>query len=397
MDQLPLDIKVALMLNIDEFTSLWGLIQTSSSTYEAFSAARKTILSAVLRNALGPELLCNALALNYADRITSREYFTVKNYLTVWASPRQYPEPDSTGFNGVARRHALVEWCQRDMCLAMAHKVPYNQPSDAVPGNLAPSEIVRVHRAIYRFELYAVLFADKIYPHVDYEDQIDMYEARELYLDRLPPWEVEELSCVHAYLHGRLEEQVDCGPEPEASIRAQATGQPPLNFLKRYSTRERLLSYGLEFLYSVFKAPENRKRDIIRKKAGFGGDQRFLGNVLRLRYPVSNLTRETPDFSELLGATTCHGPGAGWSWIHQDLEPLDRWRICQTDVRSWGYCLWDRRRLERLVPLDEPFDETKYYSKVPKKNEEESLVEESLGNLGFEEETVDSLQRRKTR
>ncbi|KAI4147050.1 MAG: hypothetical protein LQ340_005706, partial [Diploschistes diacapsis] len=297
MEHLPLDLKIALMLSIDEFSSLRSLILTSHSMHDAFAASRTSILSSVLRKALGPSLLCSALALHHSTTLRSRDFFTIESFLSTWAPPHPYPSPDTAVFNSLARRHALVEWFLYDMCFAMVKRFPYHRPPEATHHNLAPEEIARVHRAFYHFDLYAVLFADRVHPGVDYEDCLDMDETREVFLDRLPPWEIEELMCVHAHMHRRLGELAECvvpevhaaelaeaGPShsslprqkqlqsrstpstlsrPQSPSPGTSTSRAPSQShhnhntmhspspLTHYSHREVLLSYGLSFLRSL--------------------------------------------------------------------------------------------------------------------------------------------------
>ena len=366
MKQLPHDLKICLMKNIDEFSSLWSLIRTSTSMNEAFKVSKKSILSSVIRRALNPELLCDALALHHAASLASREFYRVKGFLERWTPPCEYPSPDSLVFNSIARKQALVEWFLRDLCGSMVRRYPYDRPPGATHQYLGPSEITRVHRAFYRFDLYAILFADQIYFHVDYDDQLDMDETREVYLDRMPPWEIEELTCIHAHLHRRLEEQyILLSPPQTISGDQSLRPSPPNLFFKHYSTRECLLSHGLDFLYWVLTTAPERKRRVVQAKATVCKDQRFLGNVLRLGSSVWSMVQEKPDFSERIRLNNHDGPSAGWLWVHENKELTRNWWSFKADLQGWGYCLWDRQRMERLVELDRPFDEIIYALKLP--------------------------------
>ena len=361
MEQLPLDLKISLMLALDEFGSLWSLIRTCRSMNDAFHVSRKSILSSSMRKALDPDLLCDALALHHASSLSSRDFFKIKDFLCRWTPPCAYPPPNTPLFNSLARKQILIEWFQRELLAVQRTHFRWNRPAWA--RHIWPNELIRMHRAYYHFDLYATLFADHVYPDVDYEDQVDMDETREVFLDRLPPWEIEELASIHAYLHQRLADVgMDIPSRKGAEARQLRQSQHSLN---SFSTREHLLSYGLDFLHSLFKTRAGKQDDHIKRMAGWAVDQRFLGNVLRLGYSVWNLVQDKPDFSSRMQLEDYRGPSSGWLWMHQSRESGTYGRASMTEIRNWGYCLWERKRMASSKMLDEPFDEKNYLSKLP--------------------------------
>ena len=281
--------------------------------------------------------------------------------------PCRPPLPDTVVFNSLARRQALIEWFLRDLCADLGKRYVFKPPPGATYHNLGPSEIIRIHRAFYHFDLFALLFAENIYPNVDYDDSFDMEEIQEIYINCMPPWEIQELTCIHAYLHERFREYIyplpDCKSLNQKPPSKKTDGQQWLQgIFASYSTREHLLSFGLGFLHSLFTASEEKMLKIAGTHAGLGSC-RFLGSVLKDACSALTLAQETPDFSERMALKSHEGPSDGWLWVHGE---KDLSRKCELDLIGWGYCLWDRRRMEKLVQLDQPFNETKYAMESPR-------------------------------
>ncbi|MCJ1330482.1 hypothetical protein MMC10_007166 [Thelotrema lepadinum] len=323
-----------------------------------------------MNRALNPVSLCDALALHHASSLTTREYYSLKVFLKRWARPHMYPRPDTVVFNSLARRQALIEWFLRDMYAEHVQQYVFDRPAGDTHHNLGPSEIIRIQRAFYRFDLYAALFAENLYPNVDYDDLIDLDEIRETYLTRIPPWEIAELTCVHAYLHRRLWQQAHT-LDHSIPLTSKTLSQDDVaqqffqSFFESYSTREHFLSLGLGFINSIFTSPREKKFQIAGTNAGYADKQRFLASMLRLGTSVWSIVQEKPDFSKRMALKTVSGPSPGWLWVHGKKEGTNDGRAYKGDMLGWGYCLWDRQRMERLVELDQPFDKKSYAAKLP--------------------------------
>jgi hypothetical protein len=361
MEALPLDLKIYLMLVVDEFSSLWSLVRTCHSMNDAFEASKNLILSSVLRRALNEHQLCSAMALHHASGLNLRDYFTIKSFLGRWTPPIKYPKPATSLFNHLSRRQILVEWFCRDFQVNLIPLV--TRQGSRQSRYMWPSEVIRIHRALYNFNLYAILFADRIYPTVDYDDQLDMDETREVFLDRLPPWEVEELACIHAYLHKRISELPKKDSISAADgLKSHGPQHPTLHF----NIREFLISQGLERLYTLFSATS--KYEIERLTCTWSMDPRFLGNVLRVGYSVWNMAAEKPDFSARKAMDDHDGPNAGWLWVHKDRETVLYGRGSVPELRNLGYCMWDGKRMKNWSVFNKPFESKHAYKLLYKKS-----------------------------
>lgn len=66
---------------------------------------------------------------------------------------------------------------------------------------LSSTEIRRIHRALYRFELYYRIFAGSQWAAAEW---LGFPAPTVSFLSLYPPWEVEELHCVHDFLYRRF-------------------------------------------------------------------------------------------------------------------------------------------------------------------------------------------------
>ena len=104
----------------------------------------------------------------------------------------------------LARNHKLVEWFTHDLCTTIFSNHPFTHQQDGTkPLPVSTEETVRIHRALYRFELYCDLFRPTT------QSRLDPDEACERLLNLWPAWEVEELGCINNYLSRRLSEVID--------------------------------------------------------------------------------------------------------------------------------------------------------------------------------------------
>ena len=367
MDRLPIDLKIQLMMTIDEFSSIYSLIRTCRSMHHSFAVAKHSILSSVLRRALNPNLLCSAMAVQHSSKLLSRRAEDIKEFVTRWQPPCHYPEPGTGLFNDLARRHTLVEWFLYDYIMTLS--VIYPHKCLTYVSTMWPDEIVRIHRAFYNFQLYSVLFADNLFSDVDYNGKMDMDETREVFLDRLPPWEVEELASIHSYLHRRLSEVQIPAPRDEFSQHTTHTvyidRQSSVGYLRHYGNREFLLSFGLDYLHTVLTADREEIWHWTFGTVGRGTDQRFLGSVLRLGTSVWNLKEDKPDFSHRLYCGDCDGPNAGWLWVSGGRgHTANMTRDSRTDMRGWGFPFWAKPRYDDWRLLEEPWDANRYRTRL---------------------------------
>lgn len=212
MDALPPELKIEVMQRVDEISSLSTLIHSIPSFFNVFINAKGTILHSVLRRAIQPLVTQDALTVVASSKLTVPGPDEVRQFLEEYKHRLKIKnltaltEPSSplSLHIDLAQKHKLVEWFTNDLCGSILSTHPFDhQQNEIKPLPVSTDETVRIHRALYRFELYCDLFRPTI------PSRLGSDEARERLLDLWPAWEVEELSCIHKYLSRRLSDVID--------------------------------------------------------------------------------------------------------------------------------------------------------------------------------------------
>lgn len=212
MDSLPPELKIELMRRVDEISLLSTLIHSIPSFFNVFITAKGSILRSVLRRAIQPSVTQDALTVVYSSKLTVPDPDEVRQFLKEYKyrlktmESAAFPEP-STSLSvhmDLARTHKLVEWFTYDLCSSILSNDPFiHQQGETKHLPISTDETIRIHRALYRFELYCDLFRPTI------PSRLGSDEACERLLNLWPAWEVEELSCIHNYLSRRLSDVID--------------------------------------------------------------------------------------------------------------------------------------------------------------------------------------------
>lgn len=68
------------------------------------------------------------------------------------------------------------------------------------------------------------------------------------------------------------------------------------------------------------------------------------------------LLQESPPCVPRRGQDRDRGPQDAWEWAYADRAPrVSVYRLDRTELRRWGYVLWDRARLDAISLFKEPF------------------------------------------
>ncbi|SPO01735.1 uncharacterized protein DNG_04408 [Cephalotrichum gorgonifer] len=223
------ELLTIILRALDSPGDLYALIVASPLCLRLFTSSRAKVLSSVLQNAIQPGSLHHAAAICHvpppADLQNKRVLhidmgipssalrFFLDQYFS--ENPLQFPT-DIAAITKLCRLQTLVSRFVDEYALRAARLLGTSQdPLQQFPP-LSRSERTRLERAFFRFELFSQIF---IRETGDYSiDSIfDNRDQLRLFLHRLEPWEVEEMSCIHDYFTFRvgevldkLEEQVVC-------------------------------------------------------------------------------------------------------------------------------------------------------------------------------------------
>ena len=198
LEQLPVEVLQALLASVDQATDLPNLVLSCSKLYYAFKDAELIIVQRVIVNELGPELLPEAIARLECASIEHYRKSVVEIVSLLNLRYRTQPRPSISLFNAVllSRFHFYVKELTSSYIgstLALWRhsysKMPLNEQSP-----VTSTEIGRIQRTFYRFEIFRLLFQEK--KSIGYLRNDD---PRYFLSSNFSPWENCQLACIHDY------------------------------------------------------------------------------------------------------------------------------------------------------------------------------------------------------
>ncbi|KAL9109246.1 MAG: hypothetical protein Q9187_008190 [Circinaria calcarea] len=276
----------------------------------------------------------------------------LRTYLSLSRPPFAHPNP-TEALRTLAQIHIAIEALIPFLasCL-LRRQQPQSQPS-ALP--LLPSESHRLRRALWRYQLYCLLFHQPgglstmtgKRPLTPAEAHIpDQYA----FLARLPPWEVEELECVYDALYRDIVGKV-----------YRSTGDPgaPVNVYKTY-----LMSQGLLLLHDRYRQlhltlgpqthpPATHRTAYFLPRALQVLGEQTPGNGYRVvihradEEPEARLWTREPEVRGPTGIDNSNSnrPNAAWKTMYPNHVAMHCFRANYPEWRRDGWCIWDGKRL----------------------------------------------------
>lgn len=199
---LPVEILRVLFSHLSEAISLQALILTCSSFYHIFKNAESKISTEVLLNELDEALFyeVSAVIASAPHEAWSKE--RTRDFLR----ELQRDKPISRRWSlsdilTVSKLHQRVQFFAVDFSLSARAANPIGgSVFDVDSSPLSSSELRRIERTFYYFELYCNLFREG----KQNDGRFDETEQREVFFSKFSPWQNEQLSCIHQYLFRSL-------------------------------------------------------------------------------------------------------------------------------------------------------------------------------------------------
>lgn len=205
---IPFDMIQAVLCFLPDVSSLRAVISTCTTLHRAFRNVERLVTERVLSNQMGSELLREAYMVLESSGLKKSwskkavEDFLQRQKLIIIDQTTQLRRPLT--FSGgiyVDRIYQHVHYFAADFASsALSKMIPLSSSANNGP-TLTPqpsaSEIHRMERTFFRFEIYCNLF--RKYKTLS-EKRFTPKEQMELFLKQFPPWEVEQLVCVRDYL-----------------------------------------------------------------------------------------------------------------------------------------------------------------------------------------------------
>jgi hypothetical protein len=208
------EIRIQIMQSIADFPSLRNLILASPSYRATYAAgAREKILRGTALDQLDSRLHADALAAvrstgfydKYSNSLSSIVAFLTDyerargggaDSQSEWLKCRDLNEAVS-----LLHLHEAITQAVNDYGPFIASRM---KPVKKPPA-LSEMEKLRLYRAMYRYEIYCNIFGG-MEKHSKFEgDESHVWpkESHERFLPSFPPWEVQEIACIWAYLPRR--------------------------------------------------------------------------------------------------------------------------------------------------------------------------------------------------
>ena len=227
-NSLPTELAQILLCSVSDGASLKALALSCSHLYRSFYGAKKLILEHVLGNEFHPDVLSDALTMCASARVMEKylrdrdsvqelEWVSYKKRVVRKNSPEHQalqfkgimdryrrPTPISMKYWSLARLAELsrkvrhVKYFTQEFVRTLESQTlrPDGLPLEE-PISLTNSEINRIERAFYRYEV----FCNICHLHCGTEDPT---EQKEMFFGRFAPWETEQLVSVYEFLQERL-------------------------------------------------------------------------------------------------------------------------------------------------------------------------------------------------
>ena len=368
------ELKCLIFTNLPDVTSAKSLALVSSSFYYTFLDAQSLILTQILQNEISTDLVQGACAAYKASKIPLWTKQAVEEFLDRYFERFVHdntPKWDLSEALHMSKVHTCVEFFAAEFASLALSKNPSMRGSNAAPSS---TEMIRIKRILYRFELYCNLFRKPRYDQMRRGErncliQPSPFEAEEqqkIFFDKFSPWENEQLGCIHDYLIKEI-----TAPFADVAKHDVDWGENHIPWVNMFGDSEmfyksRRLLNGLEFVFQLSTARTYVDRHKVLS-SNHGSEGSFLSDALkpsRLLQSQDATLEDHYDEEESLFMQASfdddndRGPAEAWRWAYaartenhfyflEDYRPL----------RQRGYVMWDLKRLLGWHLLDNPVED----------------------------------------
>ena len=406
LEVLSPEIQQQILSKLDDIDALHALIRASPRLYQVFQLNKDTILSTIALNqfhpAVRPEALAVARLAQFQQQsdmdMQSRRDTAIKFCDTFPNQIYQWGKPDTlesvpTRLCKLARaiRFFIDDYTQNTLPIldqlgqSRDHEIlseypPYSHVPDP---QLSSTEIGRLQRAFCRFELYRHLFSrclpdvhDGMHKCPDItEPPMMAAEQANIFLQKLPPFQITEIACIKDYLSRRLrgilvkleDEAVTSLPLKAVTFKwfdETAKLRSPFYIFTTEALHEQkehlehLMSLGLAYIRRIIQSIGDEQRDLFLHYIGssliFHFEREFISKALQSLGLNPDASHWYNDFQhrEKEFTPACDENGyselpQGWLWGHYHLQPSKISDGRHKGLRDWGYVFWDFDRLQQ--------------------------------------------------
>ncbi|KAG4432114.1 hypothetical protein IFR05_012413 [Cadophora sp. M221] len=369
IELLPIETQQAILSSLTDIASLQQCALSCPTLYSSYKAAEKIIISQVLFKQIGIGVLPEAVMALSSSRLKfiELESFTSANFQKRQPAPEVYTFKDALL---ISNFHLIVEFLTRDFVHKALAASPFMEPSGlVVPAT--PTEIDRIQRAFYMFEIYRNIFTRH------YFNRQWRSEAQQgMFFQYFSAWQNEQLACVHDYLV-----QIVIPGFNEIAAHDVLWGSTNIKYATGPNSQhiQAILSQGLAHLHEIAMADSYAARRKLMYKPYPPWCDLFLFPAMffsqSVFYPYDLNPSERIVLKQDFYRGDDSGPEYAWRWgrfydavvILFDSTPRAR------QSRRWAYVMWDRRRLDRWGVFAQRWSDTLV---IPSREERELEREE---------------------
>ena len=218
LEGLPVELKVLILQSAD-ITTLKALVHASPSLHRAYRDQRRAILNKSLHGVLPPDLFYEARSLFKVLRLPRDvdprlRSDAVTRFLVDYKATRNqgsfpYETLDLRNLIPMAKFQLMIEALASQYCNAILSQNPVTGETCKDFRKPTGTELKRVYRALYRFDLYCALFNVQRGWTAENRERwrrsFGLLAISRLFLSTFAIWEVEEMACVGMYILDRYD------------------------------------------------------------------------------------------------------------------------------------------------------------------------------------------------
>lgn len=351
-DHLPVELHRIILCMLPDLSSLHSAVLASRTAHAAFALSSQSIQRHIVIRMLAssPQLTTESRWLHaaaYIRRNTHGWHDNMDDFLA-YAEPdfdeRPPPLPPGDVTAEGLRFHGIVETLTNTF-LRTAMQSSRNREATQSEGDypafpLQHVERIRIQRGFYRFQRICQMYPRQQRSTSCCGSNRSDHPLRE-FVRGLPSWELEELRCVYRFLVQNLSfldrPEVYSSRGPRSKVAGFAS----------YRAREQIVSMGLMFIHKLMTTPPDLQMELLREYCGPGTRPVILSDILPLD---GGLTRSNArPRLKAPRADSLIGPSVGWTVFRPSTRTQtekSQDASCLIGLRDWGYCFWERERLE---------------------------------------------------
>ncbi|MCJ1356709.1 MAG: hypothetical protein MMC33_006704 [Icmadophila ericetorum] len=376
LTSLPVELKQIIYFHLSDALSISALSQTCIAFHLALPGIEQRLLSKIVQDSVPTALLSIAIDVADAARLTKPwNRNGVRRILD-----RLFEYKTSTDWTlsraiFIARLHEDISFFTVDFATTALDNLKNGLPADLMLAPLCSSETHRIMRTLYIFELYRCLFRHHKFITPGHA-RFSALEQRLLFFERFPPWQLEQLACIHDYLLRYISPAVE-----DVARHDIVWGKQRIGYLAANSKhKQHFLSMGLTYIRKAGAAISYDERHTLLHSAAIskqvaGSDPKFLhasmtsctnktilttasavdkythfGHFSIDQVRISTLEKGgmKPNVQNHLTGDNDYGPLLAWWRFHRERSWCTP--VCYSNesakLRRMGYVMWDCEKAE---------------------------------------------------